>query len=348
MTKSKLFISTLLLMNLLAMTTPLHAFIGPDAGPDQYTLSGETVTLTGTVDASYLAVPDAQYEWDFGDGSPIQTGVPSSTTVSVTHQYVGSPGTMFVATFSIWVNGIVGEWESDTVSIMINIPPVANANGPYEVYEGETFQLDGSGSYDPDGTIVNWEWDLDNDGTYDTVGEVVEYSYPSVGVYPVTLRVTDDLIQTDTHTTTVTVKTDTRAQIIVKKEIKWGIDSQYVNDPVFDFTLMKTAVGIIDTFSLGDECMKILKVEPGQYQVVENLMGWSTAEILIKGAGYDDVVHGNTGEVTIDECETITITFINRPPDFVIPEAPFGTLLILAAMLIAYLVNNNKMIVLSD
>jgi hypothetical protein len=34
-------------------------------------------------------------------------------------------------------------------------------------------------------------------------------------------------------------------------------------------------------------------------------------------------------------------------PDFVIPEAPFGTLLILVAMVVAYLVNNKQMIPLT-
>jgi len=204
--KSKLILLTFFIMNLVVITSPIYAIYSPYAGPDQYTLSGQTVTLTGSFDASYLGSPDKQYEWDFGDGSPVQVGTPTSTTVTVTHNYVGSPGDTFVATFRIWVNGIVGEWESDTVNIMINRIPVADANGPYEVTAGDTIHLDGSGSYDPDGTIVNWEWDIDNDGTYDTSGEIISHTYLTPGTYTVLLRVTDEYGSTDTDTTTVTVK----------------------------------------------------------------------------------------------------------------------------------------------
>lgn len=204
--KTKLFISTLVLMNLLATTVTIYADYSPYAGPDQCILSGQVVTLSGSFDASYLEAPERQYEWDFGDGSPTQVGTPTSTTVTVTHTYVGSPGDTFTATFSIWVNGDFGVWESDTVSIVINRPPVADADGPYVVGDGVPVHLDGSGSYDIDGFIVNWEWDVDNDGTYDASGIVYSHTYPSVGIYPVTLRVTDDLGQTDTDTTSVSVR----------------------------------------------------------------------------------------------------------------------------------------------
>ena len=71
--------------------------------------------------------------------------------------------------------------------------------------------------------------------------------------------------------------------------------------------------------------------------------GW-TAEIKIEGNGWSEEVDGNTAEFSLGVCETVTITFTNRPPDFVIPEAPLGTLLILVAMIVAYLVNNKQRI----
>ncbi len=51
------------------------------------------------------------------------------------------------------------------LSIVPNIPPVADANGPYSVPEGGTVVLSGAGS-DPDGSIVAYAWDLDGDNNY--------------------------------------------------------------------------------------------------------------------------------------------------------------------------------------
>jgi hypothetical protein len=41
-----------------------------------------------------------------------------------------------------------------------NDPPVADPNGPYTANAGEVITFDGSGSSDPDGTIVSYDWDF--------------------------------------------------------------------------------------------------------------------------------------------------------------------------------------------
>ena len=51
-----------------------------------------------------------------------------------------------------------------TVSIIVdpaNSPPFADAGGPYSVVEGSPLQLIGSGSLDPDGDALTFEWDPD-------------------------------------------------------------------------------------------------------------------------------------------------------------------------------------------
>jgi hypothetical protein len=74
-----------------------------------------------------------------------------------------------------------------------NQPPVADANGPYEGNEGSVITLDGSGSVDPDGIIVMYEWDLDDDGDYDdATGVTAEFTWDDNGSYTVGLMVTDD------------------------------------------------------------------------------------------------------------------------------------------------------------
>jgi hypothetical protein len=148
----------------------------------------------------------------------------------------------------------------------------------------------------------------------------------------------------DSDKTVIAIFTDQeKSSILVEKKIDWGIDSQYMNHPVFDFYATKTGGGTIDTFSLGDNEIKILTdLEPGEYQIVEDLMGWGTAEIHIKGGSYNHKVDGNTGAVEIEAGEMIVITFINRPPDFKIPEIPFGTLITLLVMMTGYAISRKK------
>lgn len=65
--------------------------------------------------------------------------------------------------------------------------------------------LDGSDSYDPDGSIVEWRWDP-GDGTGYQYGEVVYHTYFNQGDYTVTLRVTDNNGATATATASVSAK----------------------------------------------------------------------------------------------------------------------------------------------
>ena len=90
-------------------------------------------------------------------------------------------------------------------------PPVADA-GPDRVYGIDLeLSLDGSGSYhtDPFRSIVLYEWDVNGDGIYDYTGgtPTVKHTYSELGVYTVTLRVTDDNVpeKTDTDTAVITI-----------------------------------------------------------------------------------------------------------------------------------------------
>lgn len=72
-------------------------------------------------------------------------------------------------------------------------PPVANAGNSITVVDtgaaGETVQLDGTGSYDPDGTIVNYQWHID-DGR-NLTGSNIEINFAQ-GMHTVNLKVIDD------------------------------------------------------------------------------------------------------------------------------------------------------------
>jgi hypothetical protein len=95
------------------------------------------------------------------------------------------------------------ESPGTTLTHVVNAPPEANANGPYTGIEGIPITFDASGSYDPDGTIVSYEWNFGDSNTGTGVNPT--HTYTQDGTYTVTLIVTDDLGETDTDTTTATV-----------------------------------------------------------------------------------------------------------------------------------------------
>jgi len=74
---------------------------------------------------------------------------------------------------------------------MENSAPMANFTAdPQEGTAPLTVIFDASGSYDPDGKIVEYRWDL-GDGSYD-FGMRTSHTYYSAGVYMVKLTVVDD------------------------------------------------------------------------------------------------------------------------------------------------------------
>jgi cytochrome c peroxidase len=84
-----------------------------------------------------------------------------------------------------------------------NQPPVSDPNGPYTGDVGISITFDGSGSSDPDGTIVSYDWDF-GDGNTGT-GVAPTHSYAAAGTYTVTLTVGDDAGASDTATTTASI-----------------------------------------------------------------------------------------------------------------------------------------------
>jgi PKD repeat protein len=139
----------------------------------------------------------AAWDWDFGDGDTSTEQNPShvyategSYTVSLTvYEADGNSDT------KAKVDYIIVTWE--------NQPPVSDPNGPYSGIEGAAILFCGSGSYDPDGSIISFAWDF-GDGNTGT-GESPAYTYAQNGTYNVTLVVTDNEGATDTKTTTATI-----------------------------------------------------------------------------------------------------------------------------------------------
>ena len=90
-----------------------------------------------------------------------------------------------------------------------NVPPTADANGPYNgmMGKGQAFvTLDGSGSSDSDGTIIQYVWDF-GDNSESQVGPEATaiHGYTSQGTYEAKLTVKDDCGDTAQDTVEVTI-----------------------------------------------------------------------------------------------------------------------------------------------
>jgi len=182
-----------------AATTAAIANVAPavNAGPDMEDVPiGSTVSFNGsftdpgTLDTHTIA-------WNFGDGTPTVTG-----TLTPSHAYTSGGD----YTVTLTVTDDDGGIGTDIAAINVNVPPVANPGGPYTGNEGSPITFNGSGSYDPDGTIVSYEWDLDNDGEYDDAsGATPSFTWDDDYSSTIGLRVTDDTGEAVTAATTVTV-----------------------------------------------------------------------------------------------------------------------------------------------
>jgi PKD repeat protein len=123
-------------------------------------------------------------------------------------------------------------------------PPVADANGPYVGNEGSPITFNGSGSFDPDGTIVLYEWDLDGDGQYDdATGVNPSYTWGDDYSGSIGLKVTDNAGLSSTAFTTVTV-------LNVSPTVEAGLDQLVFAGDTVQFNGSFTDPGLPDTHTI--------------------------------------------------------------------------------------------------
>ena len=143
----------------------------------------------------------ASYDWVYGDRT-------SGSGVVVHHTYA-EPGT-FTATLTVTDNQ--GGWARDSKLVIIESAPPPNTAPTASLSvscAGLNCTLDGGGSADSDGTIVQYRWEF-GDGS-GGAGKTAKHSYAQTGGYTVRLTVTDDDGASDSAASQVIPITDLTA-----------------------------------------------------------------------------------------------------------------------------------------
>jgi PKD repeat protein len=198
-------------------------YFSPNAGPTADVSADVTsgdFPLTVNFDASASTDSDGsivKYEFDW-DGA------------RTNHDWLNN-GSVASASFTFTTEGVYdvmlrvtddgGASSVDQVAITVTTPQFQAPSAL--LLADDTFgaaphdvNFDASGSSDPDGTIVTYEWDFDGDGVFETnTGATAQafHSYMVNGLYDAAVRVTDDDGLTDEASVTITVSDAPQAPV---------------------------------------------------------------------------------------------------------------------------------------
>jgi uncharacterized repeat protein (TIGR01451 family) len=173
-----------------------------EIGPVISTVDGSVIAPPGTYDPATRTIT-----WFVGEVGPGEGGY---AEFSVNVREDAPDETEIINFATVYFPSVPEETRTNGIVSIVRLypPPVAEANGPYEGRVGTPLTLDASGSFDPDGEIVSYEWDWNNDGIYDetTTSASITHIWNEPYSGTIRLRVTDNDGQTDVDTTFVEIK----------------------------------------------------------------------------------------------------------------------------------------------
>jgi PKD repeat protein len=95
-------------------------------------------------------------------------------------------------------------------NVAIAAPTAVATASPNPALPGQTINFDGSASFDPTGAVLGpYWWDWESDGVFDFEGVFGTHSFAALGIYSVTLEVTNDAGLSDTATVRIVVQDNT-------------------------------------------------------------------------------------------------------------------------------------------
>ncbi|MFC7081787.1 PKD domain-containing protein [Halorussus caseinilyticus] len=190
------------------------------AGADFETSKDETVRFVADLDPDDADVTVASYEWRDSSGNRGKKGNGNGNGGGQSGDLLSTEKSFETTlkagehTITLTVTLADGRTLTDTVEVLVrgkgggaetDSPPVANAGDCRMVIAGEDTELDGTESYDRDGTVESYDWDTDGDGTADATGPTPTVQFTELGNQTVELTATDDGGNTDTDSVTLFV-----------------------------------------------------------------------------------------------------------------------------------------------
>ncbi|MHA2432510.1 MAG: PKD domain-containing protein [Candidatus Thorarchaeota archaeon] len=249
----------------LAGTNPLNAPPTAFFGLDREVYRNTEVEFDGSksYDSDGMIV---SYAWDFGDGSVASTAQPRHTFTQ-TGEF----------TVSLTVTDDDSESGVATVTVVVvNQPPNANAGLDQSVFTGTNVRFQATpGSFDPDGTIVSYDWNF-MDGSTGT-GEAPLHAYGVAGTYYVTLTVTDNDGGVDTDTVVITVERPKPPDLAISAENMTFLTNG--EDVILSLTIHNS--GDIDTSSVSFEVFDEVSTWLSVRHRTPGIRAWSSLEFNV-------------------------------------------------------------------
>ncbi len=299
------------------------------AGPDttmSLPLQSFTLSADGSTDKDGSIV---SYKWVKVSGPVAVIGSPLKATTKITGFGQG------VYVFALLVTDDKGASSADTISVVVipaaeatnNIPPRAVAGNTQSITSPEnSVTLDGSSSYDQDGTITRYKWSFisgpqqfeitNPDAPVTVVKNLV------IGVYAFQLQVFDNNEWSWSDTVSVIVK-----------EIPARLPSPNNNplaDAGIDQTIsLPTDHVILDGSASQDTDGNIKGYQwslisgPDQYKIVDGTLQKDTARLLVEGKyNFMLLVRDDDGAIAVD---TVEITVLASPTESAVAYKEFNS-----------------------
>ncbi|MBU0595552.1 PKD domain-containing protein, partial [Candidatus Bipolaricaulota bacterium] len=278
--------------------SPVAAFVYVPVEPQP----GTAVTFNGTASLDLDGMV-AAFAWDFdADGEidstegTVEYAFAEAGTYAVTLAVADNDGNTDVITHTIVV---AAQAPAEPASNLY--PPIAEFGySPAEPRPGVPVLFNGTSSADLGGTIISYAWDFDVDLAIDASSAIAEHAFPSAGIYPVSLTVTDDAGNSDTTTHDVRIVAGAESAVVDTPEPQQPPIADYSYQPAapgpgilitFDGSLSTDPDGLIVnyTWDFAGDIQTPSGIPHAQYAFVEE-GNYSVSLMVLDDSGSSDTV----------------------------------------------------------
>jgi hypothetical protein len=228
-----------------------------------------------------------------------------------TGQFSWTPGAADGGTYSATFSVSDGRCSSadQTISISVtvgNLPPVANAGGPYVGSTGQPVQFSSAGSMDPDaGQTLTYSWAFGDGGTDNSANPAHTYAVP--GNYLATLIVTDNgspALSSVPATAGVTIQTEVVCSVFIKNNV----------------TSIRAHGGGSATFAIQEVLRPLTDVLASSLRMhTDYPNAGSVPEISTTGKGT------KIGDLNLDQVADLSMNFASRDINALLSNVPNNT-----------------------